>query len=397
MRDWRTSLAPASFRGVGFQVTSDELSEAGRHVATHEFVRSEEVLSEDMGRKARKFRVTGYVASDLADLEGQALVEACTRRGAGTLVLPWLGAVAVMCTGVRATHEKERLGYIAFDVEFVEAGSASLFPQRVLGDRLAAASAGLLAGLIFSALRASAPIRDGRVAQGITTFRALAAQTASLRTAVPVEAETGAALATDIAGAEFSSESAAEPSDLAEPARVLAEAVRTLGREADPNQVAPFMFQAAAVSSRLVSPASSPALEAISSVARLIAACFEAVFLAEAAAALASRTYPDRPTALEARAQLAALAGPALEQIARTAGEAVWRASSDAVRQALDHLARAALDLKPVVLVQTARSYPSTALAWRLYGDPARAEELVRRNRIGTSLFMPASIEALAS
>lgn len=157
MRDWRLTLYPASFRGVPFKVENEELGEAGRHVATHEFVRSEEVLSEDMGRRANKYRVTAYIANDLADVQGQLLVSACTRRGAGTLVLPWQGPVEVMCTGVRTSHERERIGYAAFELEFVESGSASLFPPMALGDRLAAAAAASIAGMARQFLGGSRP------------------------------------------------------------------------------------------------------------------------------------------------------------------------------------------------------------------------------------------------
>ena len=45
---------------------------------------------------------------------------------------------------------------------------------------------------------------------------------------------------------------------------------------------------------------------------------------------------------------------------------------------------------------QAILSFPSTALAWRLYGDPARAEDLVARNRVATPLFMATNFEALA-
>lgn len=147
MRDWTKTLRSASFRGVPFQVESEGLT-AGRHIATHEFVRSEEVLSEDMGRKARRYRVTAYIANDLADLHGAALVAALTQPGAGTLVLPMLGPVEVMISGdISTSHEKARLGYIGFEFEAVEAGSGSLFPSLPLGNRLAAATAATIGGL----------------------------------------------------------------------------------------------------------------------------------------------------------------------------------------------------------------------------------------------------------
>jgi len=142
---------------------------------------------------------------------------------------------------------------------------------------------------------------------------------------------------------------------------------------------------------------SSPALQAQSRLARAAAACLEAALLAEAAVAYASIEYADRQQAQAAIQELAATAEPALERIAEHTNEEVWRAASDAVQHAIEHLSRTSLDLKPVVLVESMRSFPSTVLAWRLYGDPERAEELVSRNGVTTSLFMPTSLEALAS
>ena len=86
---------------------------------------------------------------------------------------------------------------------------------------------------------------------------------------------------------------------------------------------------------------------------------------------------------------------------------AAWRFSGEGVqecdlvlqataRYATEFLVEEASELRPIVRVEAQRSWPSTALAWALYGDPARAQELVERNRVGTPLFLPATIEALS-
>jgi prophage DNA circulation protein len=152
MRDWTQTLRDASFRGVPFHVETEGL-QAGRHIAVHEYVRSEETRAEDMGRKANRYRVTAYVANDLADIHGAALVAALTQPGSGILTLPLLGPVEVMISGdISTTHEKSRLGYVGFEFEAVEAGSGSLFPSLPLGNRLAASAAASIAGLARSFL-----------------------------------------------------------------------------------------------------------------------------------------------------------------------------------------------------------------------------------------------------
>lgn len=148
MRDWTKTLRPASFRGVPFKVETEGLAGGGRHVAVHEYVRSEEIQTEDMGRKANRYRVTAYIANDLADVHGAALVAALTTPGPGILMLPMLGPLEVRISGdISSNHSKDRLGYVGFDFEAVEAGGASLFSSLPLGNRLAATAAASIAGL----------------------------------------------------------------------------------------------------------------------------------------------------------------------------------------------------------------------------------------------------------
>ena len=84
-----------------------------------------------------------------------------------------------------------------------------------------------------------------------------------------------------------------------------------------------------------------------------------------------------------------------VDQLARANGE---KANRNLVFAFADHdikldraleLARAELEFRRDI-------YSYDALAWALYGDPSRAAELVERNRVGTSLFMPAAIDALS-
>jgi prophage DNA circulation protein len=137
MRDWSRTLRPASFRGVSFYVDSEEFSNGGRNTVTHEFVRSEDVISEDMGRKGQKFKIKGYVVGDVADYEAQAVIAACCAPGEATLVRPLLGPVLALCTDISVSTAKDRMGYVEISMDFVEAGTPNAFPALPIGDRLA--------------------------------------------------------------------------------------------------------------------------------------------------------------------------------------------------------------------------------------------------------------------
>ena len=120
MRDW-FNLRQASFRGVRFHVDEDG-PDRGRRVAVHDISGGEKPVTEDMGRLATTFSVTAYVVGDMADALGHALEAACDRPGPALLVLPIDAPRMVHCQGCSRSREKDRNGYIAYRLDFVEAG-----------------------------------------------------------------------------------------------------------------------------------------------------------------------------------------------------------------------------------------------------------------------------------
>lgn len=156
MRNWTKTLPNASFRGAPFFVESEEVGNAGRRVAVHEFAKSDEHATEDMGRNTRHFKFDAYIVGDAADTDAQAFIELCSAGGDGLLVLPVLGRATVKCTGCTATSEKGRLGHVKLGLEFVESGNDSAFAVIALGGRIAASLQGGITGAISTALSAFA-------------------------------------------------------------------------------------------------------------------------------------------------------------------------------------------------------------------------------------------------
>lgn len=158
MRDWIRTLARASYRGVSFQVEKSSGSKSGRAVVTHKYVKSEQHATEDMGRLPREFRVQAYIANDTADADMAALLQVCSTSGPGLLVLPMFAPTLVRCTNCSPSAEKTKLGYVSFDLDFIEAGSdGAVFPALPLGDRIAASALDALPGLVSDALSSYAP------------------------------------------------------------------------------------------------------------------------------------------------------------------------------------------------------------------------------------------------
>ncbi|ACL57419.1 DNA circularization N-terminal domain-containing protein [Methylobacterium nodulans] len=155
MRNWPKTVPGASFRGTPFHVSRETVDDAGRYVAFHPFAKAETHGTEDMGRKAWKFRVQAYLTGDTVDADAMAFLEVCSTPGAGMLILPMLPGIMVRCLNCSRAAEKNSQGYVQFDLEFGEAGAqGGGFPAIPLGDRIAEGVLNTLPRLIGSALSA---------------------------------------------------------------------------------------------------------------------------------------------------------------------------------------------------------------------------------------------------
>lgn len=122
-RNWLAAFRDASFRGVPFKVASDSPT-GGRRVAVNEISGGDNAATEDMGRAQPQFSVDAYVAGDDADRAGHALQGACDAYGPSLLVLPMDAGKMVHCLSCRRNRDRDRAGYIGYDLDFVLAGSA---------------------------------------------------------------------------------------------------------------------------------------------------------------------------------------------------------------------------------------------------------------------------------
>lgn len=121
---WRERIDPelrGSFRGVGFHVERAD-TQGGRRWLVHEYPRRDRPYTEDMGRKAREWRLAFFVAGDDYDRERDALIEALDAPGAATLVHPYLGTFSAVATDPRWSESTRDGGVCSFQVTFVESG-----------------------------------------------------------------------------------------------------------------------------------------------------------------------------------------------------------------------------------------------------------------------------------
>jgi prophage DNA circulation protein len=154
MRDWEATLWPASFGGVPFYVEKDKAL-FGKKIVVHEFPERDDPFVEELGQSARHYDFNAYVASDFADVQADGLVAMLVAAGPNILVVPDQGPVSVIFKSGQRDREKDRMGYVAFQLSFVAQGAGSAVASGAyLGqlvsdavDSLAAGAATLMGNL----------------------------------------------------------------------------------------------------------------------------------------------------------------------------------------------------------------------------------------------------------
>lgn len=118
---WRDDMAgTASFRGVPFKTTDAELG-IGRRGVLNQYPLRDEPYFDDLGRRARRYRVDGFIVGPDYLAQRDALIEALETKGPGELVHPRYGTVWVSLpeeVPIRESHAEG--GMARFTAVFVE-------------------------------------------------------------------------------------------------------------------------------------------------------------------------------------------------------------------------------------------------------------------------------------
>ena len=122
---WKLELQPASFNGVEFKVDVSSRG-GGRRIANHEYPKRDIPYAEDMGRKSRRFTITGYVIGPFYKDQRDALIDQLEIEGPGTLILPTgmtrASEQLVTIENYSVTERRERGGIATFEMSFLEFG-----------------------------------------------------------------------------------------------------------------------------------------------------------------------------------------------------------------------------------------------------------------------------------
>lgn len=128
--DWKDRLQPATYRGVPFLVVSHDL-EGGRRGSVQEFPQRDDPYVEDLGRRARRFRLEAVLLGSDYMTQRDRLIEVCSSRApgfprkvGGLLTHPYLGNLRVFCLSYRVRESIPEGRMARVSLEFVEAGDA---------------------------------------------------------------------------------------------------------------------------------------------------------------------------------------------------------------------------------------------------------------------------------
>lgn len=120
---WRDQLQPATFRGVAFNVLLVD-GQLGRRNVVHEYPLRDLPYAEDLGRKAREFTLDAFVIGADYMPARDKLIEAIEKPGSGELVHPYRGRLQVVVVSARVSESTQEGGLARFQITFVESGEA---------------------------------------------------------------------------------------------------------------------------------------------------------------------------------------------------------------------------------------------------------------------------------
>ncbi|MEW6612710.1 MAG: DNA circularization N-terminal domain-containing protein [Pseudomonadota bacterium] len=378
---WRAELRTASFRDVPFHVEGATLA-AGRRLARHEYPQRDVPYLEDMGRRAREYKVEAYIVGPDYMAGRDQLLAAIEEAGPGQLVHPYHGTVRVTVSDCQLTESTQHGGLAKFSITFVEAGeqrepATETDTEGVLDAQYLACEAAFAGdfGRVFSI-------------DGLPEFAAqdaLDSVNALLELPEMALGELGWIRANPLSALTALLPENLQAS-LGNPL-ALANGILALVRNAA-GVMSLFAFSRPAVGSAIVTPtrqAQNRNRAAFTSLVRQAAAARRIVDLAKSEPA----TLDD---ARLARAEIVTRADAVLldEATGQQAAEAILQLRTDAVA----HFARIQPQLPRLVSVTPQAVRPALVLAHDFYGDDwlaaGREDELLARNRVRHPGFVPA-------
>jgi prophage DNA circulation protein len=398
---WNDSLLPASFRGVPF-FYEDTKRSGGRRLVEHEFPQRDDPYVEDLGRRKKEHKITGYVIGDDYIEQRAALETALDDFDSGTLMHPYRGALKVNIRTWTSQEMRDEGRMARFDFDCVETGSQpsplasvataddSLNSSNTSLDQLvlsfdggwivgAGGTVGAASDLLDQLGDALAPliawpdIDTDALIPLIDGLDQLATDAVAVATAVTgfFSGYSDAALASQVPADPAVTSRGPQP--LADPSYGLA-AMAAWGTTLPP----PDATQSGLNQQALVALVSGSAVTALGRI-------------------YAKTEFTAQEDADNARDQLSGLIDGLATSAADGGDDRGFLTWQSYYQSAVDDLTTRAKQAPSTLTFTMGTAMPALALAQRLYQDPSRGDELVARNDAPHPLFVPPVVQALTA
>jgi prophage DNA circulation protein len=426
---WFSTLRPAKWRGLTFAVLSGQIR-AGRRQVVHEYPYRDVVWVEDMGRAAQRITMTGFLVGDDVIAQRDAFIKSAEQAGEGQLTHPTLGLKRMALVDFSAEEKWDQGRYIELQFSFVEAGQRQ-YPQAVQdtpatvnaaaaaakkaanADFISKASAAIAKGTEVVAKAAEQAAAVGRKAQNIvngatnvahmvSTISGSVSRFVGQHSAQNPSATLMGLLALGAMGRANVSQtvdaltnSAGQPSTFAPQTHALASAMRAA--TPDPAAAVQMLVSLAGAVEPVPVVSASTSGAAMQTVVSASTDLFRRAAVIGIAQASASYTPTSFDDAVALRATVVALLDEQINTASAHADDATYAALRTLRTAVMQDLQARGSTLATLKTVSLGANLPALVLAQRLYQDPARAPELVRRVAPVHPLFMPRDVRVLAS
>jgi prophage DNA circulation protein len=390
------NLVGASFRGVPFFVESSERA-GGRRLMIHEFPLRDDPFGEDLGRRARAFRVEGYVLGDDYMIQRDALLEACEdNEGTGELLHPYYGVKRVMCETVTVREARADCGIAQFALEFRETPSQAPVPTT---DSDATDQVSDAADAANSAT--DTEFQSKYNATGLPPFALTSAETALKNATSGLKDKLGPVITATQEAAQVSSELtliAAEASSLVRtPALIVGRFLDVLSGMAQTVQNSPGDMMNALIAAysvdlgpAVIATTTTRTTELANQTA--LTSALRRVFAIEAARLAPRVAYASTDDAIATRDQLSSI----LDAEAGTADDVAYPAIVD-LRSHVQQAVPGDSVFASVVSVTRAGQIPTLLLAYQLYGSVDLEADIIARNDVVHPGFVSGTLKVLSS
>ncbi len=385
---WRDRLhngGIATWRGIAFEVESAS-SKFGRRNVVHEYPKRDKPFVEDLGRAARQFTLRGFIIGDDYAASRTALIAACEEEGSGILVHPYLGPMTVSLQTPADIGENFKDGRSAkLSFAFIESGEIE-FPGIELDT-----SQGALQAADDLNVAASAEFEDEFVVAAQPGFVVDAAEDdlSDLTTRLRGSVDPFFSVVDDFAAfSELVDDYAADVSTLAATPDVAASRLVAIFVEVGSLDALRALHESAGTAGPLDASTSAALAEQRNTEATLRLQVRGALAAAVKIVALTAFVALD-----DAEAVSVDLADRLAEETKLANTNDAFVALVELRTKLVEHVDVTIQGLPRLRTVKVPVLTPAVVLAWDLYGDATRDDEIAERNKVSNPLLLSPSLD----